>query len=845
MAGKLSKKRKLQPDADSDSEDAPRLEEWQSSEDEGSSDDEAENRKERLMQKGVAGSLPIARVLCHKGAKAYAIIVDLGSGLEGFLPLKELVEDRHMRTLIATRLGTMKDSTAPVQGRLDRRPRVHRVLVKGDARGTKQLELSGKGEEVAASLNESWEALSEPCRAMLRRLYDRDRAGELTNLSGLAIGLLLEGVVEQRANEGAVLSLSNPWNPRQRNLLGVAVGANAQLPASNSFPAPPSPALSSTPGTPGSVASDYSVSKLRPGCLRCRILDFDPSSGFVDVACSAPVVNNQCAIDKKVALANYRSLKKKIGKSIPVQVILKKKDYAIVISRPFSGVLGYLALDGDPKAATVRAGEKYTAKIEYVRVKPQPVKEKLPKSRTPTTTPTGGRTLLDDDEKVALQRQGEEQQQEKPQRSKSRTRTIVSIDPWICSESFAVLTLDWAANRAAKADGKTHAAQPNSDSKAPPSLLDTALAVGQEAVAAGAPAAAGKPAGEKKPAAKKSAIEVGFSFREDPAADDGSDDAGPGGAGGEAKKKKRRKITAEDNELAIDEMERARLHSNEPKTVQDFDRLVMASPHSSYVWAQYMAFHMSQREYEQARLIAERALKAINYRETAELHNVWVAYLNLENLHGTRESMNEVFKRFVQHSDQPEKAYEALVEIGTASNHHVLVDKTFQTMLKRFGSSDIKPWVDYSQYLITRGHQDDVNKLQKRMLNNPALTDKQRVAALLKIGCLQYRQGSVDKGRTIFEGLLVKYPKRTDLWVVYLDMEQVVLPRLGDPARIRHVFDRATSMNLSSKTMQYFMTRYLTFERENGSADRVEYVKQRAIAFVNAKLGEGTDETAG
>ena len=192
--------------------------------------------------------------------------------------------------------------------------------------------------------------------------------------------------------------------------------------------------------------------------------------------------------------------------------------------------------------------------------------------------------------------------------------------------------------------------------------------------------------------------------------------------------------------------------------------------------------------------------------------------------------------------------------------------------------SQIKPWVELAQYHLSRGSQDEITKLQKRMLNNKSLSDKQQVDFLLKVchtlstlstlsqhhpsqlGNMQYRQGSIDKGRTIFEGLTVKFPKRTDIWSVYLDMEQVVLPRLEDMTRyapwsqrfskmqhlffyrIRLVYDRITSMPLSSKKMQFFMTKYLTFEKNHGTAGRVEYVKKRAMDFVNAKLGEAEEE---
>ncbi len=47
-------------------------------------------------------------------------------------------------------------------------------------------------------------------------------------------------------------------------------------------------------------------------------------------------------------------------------------------------------------------------------------------------------------------------------------------------------------------------------------------------------------------------------------------------------------------------------------------------------------------EIEKARAVAERALKVIHFREQREKYNVWIAYLNLENLHGTPTTMQKV-----------------------------------------------------------------------------------------------------------------------------------------------------------------------------------------------------------
>ena len=57
----------------------------------------------------------------------------------------------------------------------------------------------------------------------------------------------------------------------------------------------------------------------------------------------------------------------------------------------------------------------------------------------------------------------------------------------------------------------------------------------------------------------------------------------------------------------------------------------------------------------------------LNFREEQEKLNVWVAFLNLENMYGTEETLNAVFKRALQYNDQL-KVYNQLIQIYTKSN---------------------------------------------------------------------------------------------------------------------------------------------------------------------------------
>lgn len=109
------------------------------------------------------------------------------------------------------------------------------------------------------------------------------------------------------------------------------------------------------------------------------------------------------------------------------------------------------------------------------------------------------------------------------------------------------------------------------------------------------------------------------------------------------KKKKKRKEIEQD--LTAD------MHTKAPESTADFERLLLGSPNSSYLWVQYMAFLMQLSEIDKARETARRALKTINFREEQEKLNVWIALLNLENLYGTDETLEETFKEAARAND--------------------------------------------------------------------------------------------------------------------------------------------------------------------------------------------------
>lgn len=54
------------------------------------------------------------------------------------------------------------------------------------------------------------------------------------------------------------------------------------------------------------------------------------------------------------------------------------------------------------------------------------------------------------------------------------------------------------------------------------------------------------------------------------------------------------------------------------------------------------------------------------YREEQEKLNVWMAYVNLENMYGSQESLQEVFEKALQHNE-PIKVFQQFITMCTAS----------------------------------------------------------------------------------------------------------------------------------------------------------------------------------
>ena len=119
---------------------------------------------------------------------------------------------------------------------------------------------------------------------------------------------------------------------------------------------------------------------------------------------------------------------------------------------------------------------------------------------------------------------------------------------------------------------------------------------------------------------------------------------------------------------------------------------------------------------------------------------------------------------------------------------------------------------------------EDIQSIVNRALL--CLPRHKHIKFISQTAILEFKCGNADRGRSLFEGVLREYPKRTDLWSVYLDQVRYIPLlhyfcsichivynvcfvvgllqeiRLGEVDVIRSLFERAISLSLPPKKMK-------------------------------------------
>ncbi|KAK6363228.1 rRNA biogenesis protein rrp5 [Orbilia blumenaviensis] len=270
------------------------------------------------------------------------------------------------------------------------------------------------------------------------------------------------------------------------------------------------------------------------------------------------------------------------------------------------------------------------------------------------------------------------------------------------------------------------------------------------------------------------------------------------------------------------------LDTRQPQSASDYERLLLADPNDSLLWMAYMAFTVTSGDVVTARAISERAVKKIDHRNEDSKLNIWLARLNLELEFGTPETLDVAFKNACQYNDG-KKIHQGLVSVYIQTGKHEQADELFQSMIKKF-SQDEKVWINYMTYMMENKRGDDARIMLSRALQ--AIQDtKIHPGLTIKFAQLEYKSGEIEKGRTLFEKLLSAYPKRLDIWNVYIDIEA---KQDGGIEVVRRLFPRVLATGkLNAKKANGMFNKWMELEERFAPGDkkRKDHVIAQAVEY--------------
>nr|XP_002123749.3 protein RRP5 homolog isoform X2 [Ciona intestinalis]XP_018671168.1 protein RRP5 homolog isoform X1 [Ciona intestinalis] len=265
---------------------------------------------------------------------------------------------------------------------------------------------------------------------------------------------------------------------------------------------------------------------------------------------------------------------------------------------------------------------------------------------------------------------------------------------------------------------------------------------------------------------------------------------------------------------------------NPPESAVEWEKLLLLHHNESMLWIRFMAFHLRSREIEKARNVAEKSLTLIDRSAENERLNIWSALLNLENNYGCDVTMKQTMERALKCSDQL-KVYFRVVKIYEESGKKEKAGEMLEKMTNKFRQNK-EVWLAHIRHQMEESHYKEAQESLKRCLLS--LPKKQNLEIISKFAQMEFTLGEAERGRTMFENILENYRKRTDIWSIYVD----ALVKAGMYDAARDVFNRVTSLSLSSKKMKTFYRRFVEFETKHGNDDDAKIVKEKALKYAES-----------
>ena len=195
-----------------------------------------------------------------------------------------------------------------------------------------------------------------------------------------------------------------------------------------------------------------------------------------------------------------------------------------------------------------------------------------------------------------------------------------------------------------------------------------------------------------------------------------------------------------------------------PHSIRSYEKAILTSPNSSFLWIKYSAFLLDTFGIEKSREILYKALTQIDPSEEREKLNIYFALINLEHSYGTAESFEKITAKALT-VNNPEKILKHKVRKLLQSNNLEDAEEYLMILCRKYGKN-IENWEDLLKFYLKDLKDED--KFQDA-LRRGMQSIRDTIDLRKRVGILEYSFGSQEKGRTIFENLLSEKSKRSDI----------------------------------------------------------------------------------
>lgn len=277
------------------------------------------------------------------------------------------------------------------------------------------------------------------------------------------------------------------------------------------------------------------------------------------------------------------------------------------------------------------------------------------------------------------------------------------------------------------------------------------------------------------------------------------------------------------------------------------------TPNDSLSWIKAITKLVSVQNLNYATKLTFKALKIIDPRQENERWNVWYCFMKILSSDETEESEKSTFESLKREGlvlFNKEKVYSTLAKVLEDVDNFERTDKYLVEASKQAKHQKENYWIERLRIRFKYGSKTDNKKLvfeaREKVLKlaTQQLPHKKHPYVLLMLARFefnskQYKLALPERAETICQSLLSTFPKRSDIWHQVLDIEIKHKQKTDTyTTQIRTLFERVSTMSFKMKIMKGYFKKWLQFEKQFGSDEDQELVKQKARNYVKS-LTEG------